>query len=194
MAEKLRNSERLNDSVELENNHEQSRERIAEQLKEKAERESRESDSKAEKEAEREALEKAKSIEEESNDNDSEKAPAPEKPVKQITKRDLDIKFNKTMSHIQKDMKPASRAFSKFIHNPVVDKTSEAIGRTIARPNLVLAGGIGTLTLGLLVYLVAKNYGYVLSGFEVMASFILGWATGAIVEFIRVGFKNKRSI
>ena len=109
------------------------------------------------------------------------------------TKHELDKSFKQTMNHIQKDMKPVNRAFSKVIHNPVVDKASDIVGGTIARPNLILAGATGTIVLGSLIYLIAKFYGYTLSGAEAIAAFVLGWLIGAIVEFARVGLVNKRS-
>lgn len=142
--------------------------------------------------ARHEALELALSQEEDKKSKESaisKEKPKPERPHKQ----DLDASFKKTMKRIQKDMSPASRAFSRVIHNPVVDKTSEFVGNTIARPNLILAGAIGTLTIGLGIYIIAKNYGYVLSGFESIGSFILGWCVGAVMEFARVGFINSKS-
>ena len=83
------------------------------------------------------------------------------------TKKQLDENFDRSMETIRQDMKPASRAFSKVIHNKVVEKTSDAVANTVARPNLIIAGGLGTLILCSAVYLVAKQYGYVLSGFEI---------------------------
>lgn len=175
--------------------------RGAEALKEAGERASAELEKKLERSAEkstgenledarREALELAKTKEQEKPAKSEKAKESPEKPVE----RDLDASFAKTMNHIRKDMSPASRAFSKVIHNPVVDKTSEIIGSTIARPNLILAGAIGILTIGLGIYLVAKSYGYVLSGFEMIGASILGWSVGAIIEFARVGLKNKKSV
>jgi hypothetical protein len=109
------------------------------------------------------------------------------------TKKQLDENFDRSMETIRQDMKPASRAFSKVIHNKVVEKTSDAVANTVARPNLIIAGGLGTLILCSAVYLVAKQYGYVLSGFEAIGTFILGWGIGAIIEFARVGFINQKS-
>lgn len=191
MVEKLKTQEQHQSSAELEKTNDSNQERIAEKLQENAEK-SKSDMGGNEKEALHEALEQATS--KETDDQPQEEKAPEDEPVRAITKENLDIKFNQTLKQIRKDMTPADRVFSKVIHNPVVDKTSEVIGRTIARPNLILAGGIGTLTLGLAIYLLAKQYGYVLSGFESIGSFIVGWAIGIIVEFIRVGFKNKRSI
>lgn len=192
MVERIPNREAGKDVGELEKNRHELTERLSEDLEKRSERSKENEPNAAELESTRnEALEQAQSKEEQPEET-AEKPPitAPT----EITKKDLDIRFNRTMDHIQKDMSPASRTFSKIIHHPVVDKTSEVIGNTVARPNLILAGGIGTLTVGLAVYLIAKNYGYTLSGFESIGSFILGWSVGAIIEFARVGFKNKRDV
>ncbi len=90
-------------------------------------------------------------------------------------------------------MKPASKVFSKVIHNPIIDKVSTATEKTIARPNLVLAGALGTIILCGIIYFVAKTYAYPLSGSEAIATFIVGWVIGAIIEYMRVGFFNQRT-
>lgn len=141
--------------------------------------------------ARHEALEQAVSHEEEKRQKAARERVAAEKvPRTKPHKRDLDANFKRTMQHIQKEMNPVSRSFSKVIHNPVVDKVSTAVGSTVARPNLILAGAIGTLTLGLGFYLVARHFGYVLSGSEAIMAFVAGWAIGAVIEFARVGFQN----
>ena len=157
----------------------------------------------------RELQEKLEQRAEQTNDNDIEKARhealelAHEKPevepdtleypqeIRPITKADKDKAFNDTMHSIRKQMNPAERTFSKIIHNPVVEKTSQVVGSTIARPNLILGGAIGTIVVVSIVYIVAKKYGYTLSGFEAIGSFVLGWVIGALVEYIRVGFRGK---
>lgn len=133
--------------------------------------------------------EKATRQEQEKAQHSAEKA----KPVRQQpSKGDLQASFNTTMKQVRKEMSPAERTFSKVIHNPVVEKVSGAVGSTVARPNLIIAGGLGTLIFGAVIYLTAKHYGYVLSGFEAMGTFILGWCIGAIIEFARVGFLNTK--
>ncbi|OYW85263.1 hypothetical protein B7Z17_02615 [Candidatus Saccharibacteria bacterium 32-49-10] len=109
------------------------------------------------------------------------------------TKAELNKNFDRTMNTVRKDMKPASRTFSKVIHNRAVEAASDMVGGTIARPNLIIAGGLGTIILCSAAYLVAKRYGYTLSGFEAIGTFILGWSIGAIIEFARVGFTNRKN-
>lgn len=184
MSEKLKSvsHEQQKDIEKLANERERASAELEKRLELNAEKSTAENAEKARVEA----LELAKEKEKEVETPDKQREVAPVRP----RKRDLDASFNKTMEHIRKDMSPASRTFSKVIHNPVVDKTSEAIGNTVARPNLILAGAIGTLTLCLAVYLIAKHYGYTLSGFEAIGTFIIGWTVGAVIEFARVGLSG----
>lgn len=100
--------------------------------------------------------------------------------------------YKRTMAHIQSEMSAPSRAFSKVIHNKAVEKTSEVAGATIARPNAILAGSIFAFIFTLATYLIAKHYGYQLSGFETIGSFVLGWVVGLLFDFFRVMITGKR--
>jgi flagellar biosynthesis/type III secretory pathway protein FliH len=103
-----------------------------------------------------------------------------------ISKKQKDASFKKQMKDVQAELTPTSRAFSKVIHNKVVEKTSEVIGSTIARPNAILAGAVVAFIATLCVYVIAKNVGYALSGFETIAAFIAGWIIGVVFDYLRV--------
>lgn len=111
--------------------------------------------------------------------------------VPRITKQDIALSYRKTMRSMQSQLSTPSRAFSKVIHNPVVEKTSDIVGNTVARPNLIIAGAIGAIA-SIVVYLLAKNYGYLLTGSETIVLFITGWVVGAVIEYARVGFGNRK--
>ena len=106
--------------------------------------------------------------------------------VKKVTRQEKDIAYNKTLKEVRSQMSAPSRAFSSIIHIPAVEKTSEIVGTTIARPNAILAGSLSALILVSAVYWVAKTYGYPLSGFETIGAFILGWIVGLMVDYFRV--------
>ena len=193
-------SERINSSApeqqkDLESLQDAGAERIAE-LEKTLESAAEKSGEQSAESARHEALELAKEKEDTEKKKSAAKSESSEKDKPQAnskpTKQQLKYSFDRSMTAIRKDMSPASRTFSKIIHNPVVDKVSDAVRNSIARPNLIIAGGLGTLILCSAVYLVAKNYGYILSGFEAIGTFILGWAIGAIIEFARVGFVNQK--
>jgi len=109
-----------------------------------------------------------------------------------INKKQLDKSYDQTMHHVQNELPKSSRSFSRIIHNKTVEKTSEVLGSTIARPNAILAGAIVAFILTLLTYTVAKTIGYALSGFETIAAFIIGWIIGIIYDYLRVLFTGKK--
>lgn len=109
-----------------------------------------------------------------------------------ISKKEKNAAYKKHMKQIQAELPATERAFSKFIHAPVVEKTSEVIGSTVARPNAILSGAVVAFFLVLAVYLVAKTLGYVLSGFETIGAFIVGWVIGVLYDYFRVLITGKR--
>lgn len=187
MSEKIteQNNERMA-SPEVTNEH---YERSAEHYEKKAEQSKVEN---VEKQAERarvEALEKAISAEK----GDTEKKKAPKSTTKRgINKKERDASFNQRMKQVRKNMSAPERAFSAFIHAKPVEKISEAVGSTIARPNAILTGAVVAFIVVLAVYVIAKNYGYYLSGFETIAAFIVGWIIGLLYDFFRVMITGKK--
>ena len=109
------------------------------------------------------------------------------------TKRQRQDSYTTTMKQIRSEMSAPSRTFSKLIHNKTVERVSDAVGSTAARPNAVLAGSMAATFLTLLVFLVAKQYGYRLSGFETIGTFFVGWALGLIYDYAHLMFTTKRS-
>jgi sorbitol-specific phosphotransferase system component IIBC len=105
--------------------------------------------------------------------------------TKKATKAVKEAEYKHTIRTIQRDMKPASRAFSKVIHNQTVEKASNVVGSTVARPDSILAGSLTALILTAIVYAIASHYGYVLSGFETIGAFVIGWLIGVIIDWVR---------
>jgi hypothetical protein len=109
------------------------------------------------------------------------------------TKATRDALFKKEMKRLQGEMSTPERTFSKLIHNKAVEKVSEAVGSTIARPNAILYGSMFAFLLTAVVYFWAKHTGHELSGFETIGAFIIGWLAGMIVDYVRImisGGKN----
>lgn len=139
-----------------------------------------------------EALESAISVEKTSHGK--EKSPAPPAARRgAINKRELDATYKRTMKQVQSELSAPSRAFSKVIHVKAIEKTSDALESTVARPNAILAGAIAAFIFTLVIYLVAKNFGYRLSGFETIGGFILGWIVGLLFDYFRVMITGKHS-
>ena len=88
-------------------------------------------------------------------------------------------------------MSPSSRQFSKFIHHKAVERVSDAVGSTVARPNAILSGSICAFILTLIVYVTARYNGYPLSGTETIAAFAIGWVLGMVFDYFKVLINNK---
>lgn len=150
---------------------------------------------KAAEKAKIEALKEAISVEQGSAEKKSKEATS--SPARRrhgvVNKKERDASYKQHMKRVQTELKPTARAFSKLIHNPVVEKTSEAVGGTIARPNAVLSGAVVAFVLVLGVYLVAKFYGYPLSGFETIGAFIVGWIIGLLYDFFKAMITGKKA-
>jgi len=170
-----------------------SREQL-EKLRENAERgieSPRDADHTAEK-ARTEALESAVSVEAGSSERKKSGSPSPAARRGPISRKQKEASFKRRIKDVQAELTPSSRAFSKLIHNKAIEKTSDAVGGTIARPNAILAGAFMAFVLTLAVYVVAKNVGYRLSGFETIAAFAVGWTFGVIFDYLRVLITGKK--
>lgn len=154
-----------------------------------------ESGEKAKIEAKIEALKEAISVEQGSAEKKSKETTT--SPVKHrhgvVSKKERNASYARHMKQLQNELPPAKRAFSRFIHNPVVEKTSDAIGNTVARPNAILAGAVVSFVLVLAVYVISKFYGYTLSGFETIGAFIAGWVLGILYDFLKVMITGKKA-
>lgn len=116
----------------------------------------------------------------------------PNAPSATIRREDRESNYKQTMRHVQDELSPPARMFSKVIHHPVVEKTSDAIGSTVARPNAILAGSITALLVVGCVYFIARTVGYELQGSETIISFACGWLLGILFDFFKVMVTGKR--
>ena len=137
-----------------------------------------------------EALEKAVAVER-APDKAAERSPA-ERRRGPISRKERDASYKATMKEVRSHMSPAQRAFSKFIHHKAVDQISEAAGNTVARPNAILSGAVAAFLFSLATLLIAKHYGYRLSGFEAIGAFIAGWLLGILYDFFKVMITGKK--
>lgn len=117
------------------------------------------------------------------------KTPAPRT---RSSKSGREANFKRTMDDVQHELNVPSRTFSKVIHNRAVEVASEGIGKTIARPSAIISGALIALVATFALYLIAKFYGYPLSGFETIGAFIIGWILGLTYDFAKIIFTGKK--
>lgn len=165
-----------------------------ERIRENIERNVETNREKQESTAKHEALEQAEKMEREQQRHESKKRPTAERPPTRKERENAREKsFKTTMDAVQSQLPKTSQAFSRIIHNKTVEKVSDAAGNTVARPNAILSGAIFAFVLTLAVYLIARYYGYPLSGAETIASFALGWILGNIFDYIRILILGKNN-
>lgn len=168
------------DEKQLENLRSEQQERLQENSERNAETKSHEKLD----DARKEALEHASSVEKEREPAEKESSRTERRGP--LTKKEKDASFDATMGEIRAHMSAPDRVFSSIIHNKTVEKVSDAVGSTIARPNAILSGSVFAFIFTLVIYLVANHNGYALSGSETIASFALGWLIGLIFDYVRV--------
>jgi hypothetical protein len=99
-----------------------------------------------------------------------------------ISRADKQHAYKLTMSQIQSNMAPVTRQFSRLIHSKVVEKTSEVLESSVARPSGILGGGLfATIGLGAMLFFANRN-GFKLSGSELLIFIVSGWIVGILAE------------
>ncbi len=109
-----------------------------------------------------------------------------------VTRNDRKASFEQTMDDVRKHLPRSTRSFSGFIHNPSIEQISDTLGKTVARPNAILAGGVTAFVVVLVLYFYAKYAGFSLSGSETIIAFVIGWAFGILFDFFKTMFTGKR--
>lgn len=101
--------------------------------------------------------------------------------------------YRDTMRSLQRKLKPASRQFSKVIHNPAVERTSEVLGASVARPSVTLGATTTAALVGGGMYWAARHYGFAVSGSELLFGMLLGGILGFLIELAVRAFGRRPS-
>lgn len=116
---------------------------------------------------------------------------APRSESTPANKKQREASFKQTMKTVQTDMSLPERTFSKVIHNPTVERVSDFVGKTIARPDALMSGALCSFLAVLTLYVTARYVGFALSGFETIGAFIVGWLIGLGYDLLKSGFGKK---
>ncbi len=99
------------------------------------------------------------------------------------TRFDKTASYEETMRSLRRRMSPAGQTFSRIIHTPVIEKTSDIAAKTVFRPSATLGATMTALIVGGATYFTARYYGFSLSGSEFILSLLVGGIIGLAVEF-----------
>jgi hypothetical protein len=113
-------------------------------------------------------------------------------PSRFIPHFDHQFNYHDTLASVQRKLSPASRRFSAVIHAPAVEKTSEALERTVMRPSIVAGATWTAVIVGLIFYGAARFYGFALSGSELIVALLAGGLLGGLLELIMRLLRPKR--
>ena len=110
-----------------------------------------------------------------------------------ITKQIKQDAYQRTLKHAQKHMSKTEKAFSKTIHNPVVEKVSDVGAKTIARPSGLLFGSLLAFISSTAVLYISKHNGFKYNFLFFAIIFIGGYFCGLILELFYKSFKSKKN-
>lgn len=90
--------------------------------------------------------------------------------------------WNRGITRIRKQLSAPSRAFSKVIHQPVVDSVSRVSEKTVARPSGLLTGAICAFIGSSAFLWIARHYGFTYNYFLFILFFAGGFVVGLVIE------------
>jgi len=105
---------------------------------------------------------------------------------------DRDESFEETMDQVRQELPRSSRPLSRFIHRPAIERLSEVLGKTLFRPNAILAGGVTAFVGVLGLYFYAKYMSFSLQGSETIIAFAVGWIAGILFDFFKTMFTGSK--
>lgn len=109
-----------------------------------------------------------------------------------VTKELKSQTWNRGITRIRKQLSAPSRAFSKVIHQPVVDSVSRVSATTVARPSGLLMGGIFAFLGSSIVLWMARHYGFAYNFFMFVILFVLGFCIGLLVEALMLALRKPK--
>lgn len=101
--------------------------------------------------------------------------------------------LKKQLRTIQEKLPPAQKQFSRFIHNPTIEKISDGASATIARPSGLLFAGVFSFITSIIVMSISRYYGYEYNYLVGLVSLAGGFVAGLILEALFKLFKKVKS-
>ena len=101
-----------------------------------------------------------------------------------------EVAYARSMERVRSTLPKPARAFSKLIHTPAVDAVSEGVGKTMARPSGILAGGLTALIGSIVLVYLTRHYGFSYNYMLFIFLYIGGYCFGLVVELILRAFRR----
>lgn len=99
--------------------------------------------------------------------------------------------YNQTLNSARNKLSKPEKTLSKVVHKPIIEKASDAMSNTVARPSGVLFGGVFSFIGSLASYLLAKKLGGELKYSVFAVFFVGGFIFGLLVELVIRILRNR---
>ncbi len=100
--------------------------------------------------------------------------------------------YSRTLKRVQQRLSKPERTMSKVMHNKTVEKVSDGIGKTAARPSGILGGGIVSLLGSFVLLYMSKNYGFKYNFFVFFILLVVGFMIGVLLELAIFAVKKAK--
>ncbi len=100
--------------------------------------------------------------------------------------------YKQILTKVRQHLSKPERAFSKLIHQPTIEKVSEASSKTVARPSGILGGGLVAFFGSLLLIYLARRYGFEYSYTIYLVTYIGGFFAGVGLELLIFAIRKAR--
>lgn len=139
----------------------------------------------------KEKLEAEKRKQEALNDKPKKVDTEADKTQKTYTKAQQKAHYKSELKKVRAQLPRTTQVFSKFVHNPAVEKVSDVAGKTVLRPSILIGGAVTALILGIVVYVVAKQYSYMFPSDLLVLLLIVGAIIGLLIELVLKKLEHK---
>ena len=107
-----------------------------------------------------------------------------------VSKQLKDMAYTRTMIRVRKQLTLPSKLFSKAVHSPILDRSSEFVGKTVARPSAMFGGALTAFIGASILLWAVKHYGYEYNYLVALLLFVVGAILGVIIEAV-LRFTNR---
>lgn len=108
-----------------------------------------------------------------------------------VNKQLKEMAYHRAMTRTRKKLSPVSRGFSKLVHVQAIDRSSEFIGKTVARPAAMLWGAIFAFAGTSALLWITRHYGYEYNYLLAILLFVGGAILGTVLEGLWYLLKRK---
>ena len=99
-----------------------------------------------------------------------------------VNKQLKDMAFSRSLTRARKKLSAPGKAFSKIAHNNTVDRASETLGKTVARPSGMLWGAVFAFIGTSALLWITRHYGYEYNYLVAILMFAIGMTVGLAGE------------